>query len=157
MGIKIHSRFDRPTGVAQSFEKTQAKYEMRTDANGVTEVQKTGVVNIYDAIQEANVGLEITDLIKKYTGEDGSLLQEAIDPSQFGDSTLVPKSMLEAHMKINDLKNRFANSSVELRQKYGFDFGKFLSSLDENGAVTDETIKLFGTKKREEVKDEKKA
>lgn len=138
----VHSAFHLPPAVAQTFKEVEPTYGLVTDeSTGVTEVQITGETNVYEKIQAANVGMDIQEIVTKYTDGNGVLNLPQID-TQYGDVSDMPKSMLEAHMKLNKLRQEFEKTSLDIRQKFDFDFGKYLASLDDNGRATKETLDI---------------
>lgn len=132
--LKVYSAFNRRVGASQSFDEHQNDYGLVTNkVTGVTEVEVIGKTNIYKKIQEANVGLDIQQIVDTYTA-DGSTPQ--VDPKFFVDVSKAPKSMLEAHMQLRTLQEQFASRELEFRKKFDFDFGKYIASLDQNGKST---------------------
>lgn len=143
--IKVYSRFDRPVVKGQTFSNKQAVYDLVIDPiTGLEEVQIVGDTNIYAAIQEAAVGMEIQQIVEKYA--NGEIKPGVIDPAHFADISTLPKDMLSAHMQLDSLRKNFEKTDLEFRKKYDFDFGKYVATLDQNGAGTKSTYELLETR-----------
>lgn len=142
MKNKIYSRFDRPVAVAQTFTEFEKTYDLVTDpVKGIDEVKQVGETNIYNKIQEAAFGLEIQQIVEKYA--NGEIKPGEIDPANYADISGMPKSMLEAHMRVNALRSNFEKMDLQFRQKYDFDFGKYIATLNADGTATNFTYTLL--------------
>lgn len=158
MEIKVYSRFDRPVIKGQTFSDKQPTYDLVIDpVTGLEEVKKVGETNIYAAIQEAAVGMEIQQIVEKYA--NGEIKPGVIDPANFADISNLPKDMLTAHMQLDTLRKNFEKTDLEFRKIYDFDFGKYVATLDQNGAGTKNTYEFLETlnKKQKQKAEAEKA
>lgn len=145
----IYSAFNRPSIKGQEFKDTEPVYGLIADHNGSESVGITGETNTYKKIQDANVGLDIAQLVEKYT--DGELSDN--DPNNFIDVSEIPKDPLAAHMYLVNLKRKFEKTELDFRKRYDFDFGKFLKSAEKEKYVKEFVESKTPKKEKVEVKD----
>lgn len=87
----------------------------------------TGKTDVYGLIQTAAEGVDLKSLLARYiNGDEGAL---GTDIGSYADLTTAPKTLLEAHLKVIDARNKFDALPVDVRKEFNNNFDEFLSSV----------------------------
>lgn len=117
-----------PTGNGKYWE-----YEEYINDDGEKLIRKTKEIDRYANIQEFKDECLIENIMKRAECGDMSAFR---NDAKYIDTTVIPKSILEAYMMTHELQKEFNNLPLEERIKFGNDFGKFLFNA---GMKTEET------------------
>lgn len=102
--------------------------------DGTFEFVHSGDKNIYDFIQSSNVGLTPTELVNMY-GVDLFQTPQLKD-EHFSPEFSKPIDLLDAHAKIIELRESFDKSDIQFREKFGFEFTRFLKSFSSKSSYS---------------------
>lgn len=102
-------------------------YSSRYDENGVLELVEKGRENIYDYIQSFKDSVDIHVLLTRYANGDVSALARV--QGAYGDFTGLPTTYADLLNKVNDGKAFFEHLPVSIREKFGHDFGQWMSQI----------------------------
>lgn len=130
--MKFKTAYDRstlrPCGSGSRFSKTF----VRSSVDG--DLVESGSEDIYDSIQKAAQGIRLEDLIRRARNGDPDAIPLPLD--SYGDISHMPKDLLEAHGMLIDYRAKFNSLPVNLKNKYGNDFKKFLEAVGD-GSIKD--------------------
>lgn len=103
------------------------KHAIRIDENGHKTLVKTGEkTDIYAKIQSHKDECDI-ELILQRAEVEG---YEILDKRQVmeGDVTMVPKSLMEAQMMLQDMENNFNKLPIDIRRQFNFNFNEYIAT-----------------------------
>lgn len=115
--------------VANPGSRMKKTFAGRYDEKGRIVLEETGVENIYDKIQSYKDSTDIHVLLKRYANGDTEALAKV--QGFYADVTEMPKNFAEVLNIVNDGENFFASLPVEIRSKFGHNFGEFMVSLSD--------------------------
>lgn len=133
--MAIFSRFKKPDSVAEdNFPKEIPQYEYQVEVTKDKQVIKKLVeseekVNIYDKIQADNHGLDVYDLIKRFSAGDPNVQINIVDWKD-GDFTGTTMSLVEMQSIIENASAEWEGLPLDVRQHYDHDLTKFLNGVD---------------------------
>lgn len=133
--MAIFSRFCKPESVPEKdFPMEIPQYEMEVKATKDAQIVKTLVesdekINIYEKIQADNHGLDVYDLIKRFTNGDPNVKIGIIDwkDGNFEGTTM---SLVEMQSVIENAAAEWEGLPLDIRQHYDNDLTKFLNGVD---------------------------
>lgn len=133
--MAIFSRFCKPESVPEKdFPMEIPQYEMEVKATKDAQIVKTLVesdekINIYEKIQADNHGLDVYDLIKRFTNGDPNVKIGIIDwkDGNFEGTTM---SLVEMQSVIENAAAEWEGLPLDVRQHYDNDLTKFLNGVD---------------------------
>lgn len=120
--------------------KTTAEYGLELDADGNEHLKIIGERPIYEIIQAAAEGANISSIITRWRAGDTSVLDQAA--GVYGDFTNIPDNLAESHRAIISAQNYFNSLPLSEREKYGMNLNIFLNSFVDslnNPIVNSET------------------
>lgn len=103
------------------------KHAIRIDDKGHKTLVKTGEkTDIYTKIQSHKDECDI-ELILQRAEVEG---YEILDKRQVmeGDVTMVPKSLMEAQMMLQDMENNFNKLPLDIRREFNFNFNEYVAT-----------------------------
>lgn len=111
-----------------SGDKIEEVMAMKLDAKGNQEFYVEGKTNVYKKIQAYADDVDIEKIMLRYidTG-DPNILQKV--KGTYTDITEMPKTMIEAHARLQDAENSFNALPLEIRKAYGFNFNEYLKDV----------------------------
>lgn len=122
---------------------------LRINETGDEEFYVKGKTNIYEKIQTFADDVDLEKILIRCSETGDLTLLNQKEPF-FMDMTDIPENIFEAHRKIRDAEEAFANMPLATREAYDNNFSKFLADFG-----TDNWLKNVGLYK-EEVKTENK-
>lgn len=133
--MAIFSRFCKPESVQEKdFPMEIPQYEMEVKATKDAQIVKTLVesdekINIYEKIQADNHGLDVYDLIKRFTNGDPNIKIGIIDwkDGNFEGTTM---SLVEMQSVVENAAAEWEGLPLDVRQHYDNDLTKFLNGVD---------------------------
>lgn len=139
--MAIFSRFCKPESVPEKdFPMEIPQYEMEVKATKDAQIVKTLVesdekINIYEKIQADNHGLDVYDLIKRFTNGDPNVKIGIIDwkDGNFEGTTM---SLVEMQSVIENAAAEWEGLPLDVRQHYDNDLTKFLNGVDTGELMT---------------------
>jgi len=132
----MFSSFNRPKSedFGQKFSKEVPVFKLHTSKNYLV---KSGFTNIYDKIQEDLESTNIRLLIERFLNKEIDNREGAV----FADVTSYPKSLLDAYNVLTEGEIKFQSMPLDLRDKYGHSFHRFLKEFDGDIAFLDKKDK----------------
>lgn len=133
--MAIFSRFVKPESVPQSdFPMEEVQYEIQVEVTKDKQVIKKLVesedkVNIYEKIQADNHGLDVYDLIKRFSAGDPNVQINIVDWKD-GDFYGTTMSLVEMQTVMNNAASEWEGLPLDVRQHYDHDLTKFLNAVD---------------------------
>lgn len=133
--MAIFSRFKKPDSVPEdNFPKEIPQFEYQVEVTKDKQVVKKLVeseekVNIYDKIQADNHGLDVYDLIKRFSAGDPNVQINIVDWKD-GDFTGTTMSLVEMQSVIENATAEWEGLPLDVRQHYDHDLTKFLNGVD---------------------------
>ena len=133
--MAIFSRFVKPESVPQSdFPMEEVQYEIQVEVTKDKQVIKKLVesedkVNIYEKIQADNHGLDVYDLIKRFSAGDPNVQINIVDWKD-GDFYGTTMSLVEMQTVMNNAASEWEGLPLDVRQHYDHDLTKFLNAID---------------------------
>ena len=107
------------------------KHAIRIDDNGHKRLVKTGeFTNIYEKIQSHADEVDIEKLWERCQMEGYEILnkREAIS----GDVTMIPNSLLEASIMLQDRENEFNQLPLDIRKQFNFSFNEYIAEASND-------------------------
>lgn len=136
----------RNKGHAQVIESEQFEYVRKIDkVTGAEVFEVSRVVDMHDFIQAGNVALTPAALVDLYGVTGGNQLGDEF----FDDGFVKPKDLLDAHSRLIGLRSNFDKTDLSFRQRFGFDFGKFLAAYSSQNVPFDEFVGAYINVKRD--------
>lgn len=132
MSVKVFSRFDRPATIPASFGTGIAPVFEERIVNGVKQLVKVAEEPISPRIQEAKADCMIYNILARYQRGDLSAL--SANAGQFMDVTSMPTTLAEAQQKLIDVRNRFEQMPLEIRQQFGNSVDQFIEAVSTGNA-----------------------
>lgn len=130
-------------------------YEMRLTKSGHKYLAEVGEKNLYNLIQDHKDECDIKQIIRRaQMGDPTALMKLQNTNKKYGDMTLQPANLIEAHQMITDAKKAFYELPTEVREKFGNDPLKFMADEKKVNEVLTNYLKEKGVIK-EEVKVQK--
>lgn len=83
-------------------------------------------------IQEAKADCMIYNILARYQRGDLSVL--SANAGQFMDVTSMPTTLAEAQQKLIDVRNRFEQMPLEIRQQFGNSVDQFIEAVSTGSA-----------------------
>lgn len=120
---------ERERRVANPGSRMVKKYSGRYDEHGRIILEETGEENLYDYIQSFKDSTDIHVLLKRYANGDSEALAKV--QGFYADVTEMPKNFAEVLNIVNDGENFFASLPVEIRSKFGHNFGEFMVAVSD--------------------------
>lgn len=133
--MAIFSRFKKPDSIPEKdFPKEIPQYEYQVEVTEDKQVVKKLVesdekVNIYEKIQADNHGLDVYDLIKRFSAGDPNVQINIVDWKD-GDFTGTTMSLVEMQSVIENATAEWESLPLDVRQHYDHDLTKFLNGVD---------------------------
>lgn len=124
-------------------------WAMRLTETGEQEFYVKGKTNVYEKIQMFKDDCDLEQIIKRVmqTGDIGLMQKTQPFYAEFDD---MPENIFEAHQKIKEAEEQFDKLPIEVKEKYGMSFDRFLADFG-----SENWLKNMGMIK-EEVKEETK-
>lgn len=107
------------------------KHAVTIDDNGHKSLTKTGEkTNIYLKIQTHADECDIEKILNRCEVEGYEILdrREVME----GDVTMVPKSLLEAQITLQNQENEFNKLPLEIRKKFNFNFSEYIAEAGKD-------------------------
>lgn len=148
--MKFRQLYDTPTRPSPAGNRIIPKYEMRMMKNGHKYLAKTGEVNIYERIQDYKDECDAKKIVQRAKmGDPNAIARIQNAKTNYGDTTLLPKNLMEAQQMIIDGKKAFAELPKEIREKFNNDPMQFMADEKKVREVTTEYLKAKGALKEE--------
>lgn len=107
------------------------KHAISIDDNGHKTLRKTGEkTNIYLKIQAHADECDIEKILNRAEIEGYEILDRKEVMS--GDVTMVPKSLMEAQITLQEQENAFNKLPLEVRKKFNFSFTEYIAQASNN-------------------------
>lgn len=120
-------------------------YEMRLTKNGQKYLSQVGQKNLYNIIQDHKDECDVKQIIRRAKmGDPSALMKLQNTNAKYGDMTLQPKNLIEAHQMITDAKKAFYELPTEVREKFGNDPIKFMADEKKVNEVLTNYMKEKG-------------
>lgn len=122
---------------------------------GQVELREDGTENLYDFIQSFAESTDIHTIMRRFTNGEVDVLEKV--QGFYGDITDMPHTYAEALQRIADSEKVFMSLPVEVRAKFGHNFGEFLAAsqdpdfLDRLGVKPDVQPEPVSSAPEEEV------
>lgn len=131
--MEFYSAYNTPKTIpSPTGDGTEVDYVLRTNkTTGVKDLEPMGVKNVYELIQAAKEDTLIQNILERYKNGDTSVIAP-VSESSFIDITEMPESLADAQNRLLVAEDMFNSLSVDVRAKYGHDFGQFLASANNN-------------------------
>lgn len=107
---------DHPSVFCRSGSKIKNLYQKTYDSEGREVLIKTGEKSLYDEIQAPLESTKIENILARHVGADLSAL--GLSYGVFGDSTVIPRTPLEALRQVDSIKRNFDNLSPEVKSLF---------------------------------------
>ena len=108
-------------------------FEEKTDKEGHTELKQVDTKNIYELIQEAREGVELSQLIEKYRPKidefDLTKMEESIQ-----DLSEMPDNLIDAYNLINQTKKTFEEMPSSIKNEFNNNYLAFIAG-SANGTL----------------------
>lgn len=114
-------------------------YHTKIDKKGDIELEITGYENIQDKIEAERPGCELRTLIARY--ENGDLLALNSRAGFYGDVAHFPASLIDAMNIVRDAEIEFEKLPVDVKNKYGVDWRKWLADFGSDEWM--KSMKIF--------------
>lgn len=116
---------------------------MRLTSRGSKRLVEDGTINIYDKIQSHKDECEVKIIVARaLAGDPEAIMRVNGTRKTYGDTTQIPKTLLEAKQMIIDAENSFYKLPKELREQFGNNIDKFLAAADA-GEINEEIMKYL--------------
>lgn len=115
--------------------RTKVLYSPVFDKKGVMHLSESGVHNLYAEIQSHKDSVDIHVLLKRYAAGEVDVLSRV--QGAYGDFTVAPRTFAEALNAMIAAEQYFLSLPVEVRDKYGHDFNRFIASMDSPDFAAD--------------------
>lgn len=143
--MKFRQLEETKTPVSPAGNRIQKKYEMRMMKNGHKYLAETGEIDIYERIQERKDECDAKKIIQRARmGDPNAIAKIQNARTNYGDTTLMPKNLMEAQQKIIDGKKAFYELPKEIREKFNNDPMQFMADEQKVNEVTTEYLKAKG-------------
>ena len=113
-----------PAPAGEAFE---TEYIEKIDNDGNKILEECGKTNIYEKIQAAHESTKIYNIIKRYEGGDETALNRI--QGIYADVTGMPKSLMEAHQKIEQIEIEFGKLPLEIRKEFNHNPSEFIARM----------------------------
>ena len=149
--MEFYSRIKKPdTKPAPSGNKIAPTFNLRmSKSTGRQELIESGTTNIYEKIQAAKDSTLIYNIIERYKNGDVQALNQ--HNLQYGDTTILPKTLAGMKQALIDAENNFNNLPLEVRKEFNQNVNEYLTAID-NGTIKDKLAKFAP---KQEVADTK--
>lgn len=118
--------------------KWAENHAIRIDDNGHKTLAKTGEkTDIYEKIKSHDMEVDIFEILRRCDAEGYQILDAAKVIE--GDVTVVPKSMMEAQMILQEQENTFNQLPLDIRKQFNFSFTQYIAEAGND-------IKSWGNK-----------
>lgn len=118
--------------------KLAENHAIRIDDNGHKTLAKTGEkTDIYEKIKSHDLEVDIFEILRRCDAEGYQILDAAKVIE--GDVTVVPKSMMEAQMILQEQENTFNQLPLDIRKQFNFSFTQYIAEAGND-------IKSWGNK-----------
>lgn len=124
-----HQFNGRKRRVANAGSRIKTKYSGHYDEKGRVILEECGTENLYDYIQSFKESCDIHVLLKRYVNGDTDALARV--QGFYADITEMPNTLAGALNVVNDTEAFFDTLPVEMRAKFGHNFGQFLASVGD--------------------------
>lgn len=111
------------------------------DIKGNKSLKKVGETDQYAVIQSYKEGCDIKNLIETYAVTKDTRVFQRKTGSVFGDATVLPKTLVEAHDIFREAESAYNNLSAVDRAQYG-DYKSFLSSFGSFDGISSYLTKI---------------
>lgn len=152
--MKFHKLTElKKTVAAPSGQPTVKEYIEKIDKNGSKYLEESGETNLYEKIQASHEETKIYNIIQRYEQGDDTALNRIT--GMYIDSTGMPKSIMEAHQRLEQIQNDFEKLPLEIRKDFNHNPSEFISRMSsgEGMEVFDKHAKKMTEK---EIKKEAK-
>lgn len=106
-------------------------HAIRIDDNGHKTLAKTGEkTNIYEKIKSHDLEVDIFEILRRCDAEGYQILDAAKVIE--GDVTVVPKSMMEAQMILQEQENTFNQLPLDIRKQFNFSFTEYIAEAGKD-------------------------
>lgn len=99
-------------------------YEHRISKHGEKHLEKIGEKDLHEEIQTYEEETLISTIIARVMQGDTSMLHAT---GQYIDTTIMPKTMMEAQQMMQDLQNYWKQLPVDIRREYDHSVEKFIA------------------------------
>lgn len=147
----FRTQFEREPVISNPGEGIKDEFGSRIDKNGRVIVSKKGTTDLYSYIQSFADSTDINVLLKRFANGDESALNQR--RAEYMDITEMPSTYAELLNKLNDGKELFDALPIELKNKYGNSFNKWIVESGSKDWLVD--MGLY--KEKETVVNEKTA
>lgn len=115
----------------------EIEYAPKYAADGTLTVKEVGKHDLYADIQSHADSVDLNNILARYSNGDPSALN--VRPGSFGDFVGMPKTYAELLNRTLDGERQFNQLPLEVREKFDYDFGKWLAA-----AGSDEWLAAMG-------------
>lgn len=151
--MKFRQLNETPTAFSPAGTQIKKIYEMRMTKTGHKYLKETNEINMYERIQERKDECDAKKIIQRAKlGDPNAIARIQNAKTNYGDTTLLPKNLMEAQQMIMDGKKAFYELPKEIREKFNNDPMQFLADENKVKEVTIDYLKAKGAWK-EEVKE----
>lgn len=135
-----YDRLEQPiyTNPGEQFHQT---LRARFDDKGNYELVKDEVIDVQAQIDSWKDSVDLNLILQRYSNGDTSALEKY--QASYGDFTGLPKNMIDAMNFFNDGKDVFDHLPLDVREKFGFNFGQYLAQFG-----TDEWLEKMDMKEK---------
>ena len=135
-------RFPCPSG-----SRYKDEFQLVTDPDGNSRLEKTGVKDVYQEIQSYKDGCTIENIVRRALNGDLSVLSAR--PPVYGDTTFAANDLIAANEAIKQAQDIYKTLPADKRSKYG-SFDAFVRSFGSLQGIKD----FFTPVKKEVAKKE---
>lgn len=130
--MKIRNQYMKPKRYyTNTGEKVHVIYQGKYNDDGVLELVEVGKESIVDMIQSHAESVDINVILERYREGDMQALQRR--QAMFGDFTMVPKTYADILNLSLQGQQLFDSLPLSEKEKYDFDFAKYLASFGKLG------------------------
>ena len=126
-----NGRFRSPSNTG---DRVKITYTAKYADDGTLDLIATGKEDLYDYIQSFADSCDINTILKRFENGEVDVLNRV--EGFFFDVSEVPANMADLLNKLNHAESEFDKMPVEFKEKYGYDFARFLCSFDPNDFVS---------------------
>lgn len=126
---------DKPRFVAEPGSRVKTLYGPIFDDRGVMHLTELGKHNLYAEIQSHAQSVDIHVLLALYNNGDKEALSRV--QGAYGDFTQMPTTFAEALNAMIGAEQYFNSLPVEIKDRFGQSFHRFMVSLDDPQFVSD--------------------